>query len=98
MKKLFCIKKNKKKSDESIVETKNERLMQVQNLEVFRPVPHLVIEHIENVKTTLTELLLDSGQLKISDHQRLEKKLNSLMEYLQKNELLQEYIYNVYST
>lgn len=97
VKKLFRIKKNKKKSDESIVETEAERLLQVQNLEVFRPVPHHVFEHIENVKMTLTELLLDSGQLKMSDHQRFEKKLNSLVEYLQKNELLQEYVYNVYS-
>lgn len=90
VKKLFGINGNRKKSVDGL------ECSQIKHLEVFRPVPHQVVGRIEDIKSTLTGILLSSDR-KSLDYQRFEKKLNSFVKYLEQNELLREYVNLVYS-
>lgn len=88
MKKLF--RTNKKKSTDKNVERE-----QIQKLEVFRPVPDLVNQQVEDVKFIIRKLL--NSEHESLDYKQLNIKLSSLVKYLKQNVLLQEYVVHIYS-
>lgn len=68
------------------------------DLEVFRLVPSVTVCRIDDVKSTLTALLLLSVQDRsFLDHQLFDQKLKSLVEYFKQDVLLQAYVHSVYS-
>lgn len=88
MKKLF--RTNKKNSTDKNVERE-----QIQKLEVFRPVPDLVNQQVEDVKFIIRKLL--NSEHESLDYKQLNIKLSSLVKYLKQNVLLQEYVVHIYS-
>lgn len=82
---------NKKKNTD-----KSEMYEEIKHLEVFRPIPELIIRRIEDVKTTVTTMQLTLDR-KPSDIQQLVEKLNSLVSYVDRDVLLREYVNLVYS-
>lgn len=96
LKKIFRINKNKKTHKSS----NNDQIvpMQVKHLEILKPIPHLIVQKIEDVKSTLTGNTFDLDQKESTiKHQQFHKKLNLLVKDLQQNVLIQEYVRHVYS-
>lgn len=94
IKKLFSVNKNKKTVN---IEDELKRSL-IKNLEIFRHVPNETICRIDDVKSTLTAMLLLSVHDRSSrDHQLFDQKLKSLVEYLKQDVLLREYVNRVYS-
>lgn len=96
IKKFFGINKNKKKTHK----TDRQDPLQVKHLEIFRPVPHSIVQKIEDVKSTLTRNTLASDQNNTTTQHRGQqfiKKLNILVKDLKENVLIREYVKHVYS-
>jgi len=70
----------------------------IKNLEIFKHVPNETVCRIDDIKLTLTALLLLSVHERSSlDLQLFDQKLKSLVEYFKQDVLLQEYTNRVYS-
>jgi len=70
----------------------------IKNLEIFKHVPNETVCRIDDVKSTLTALLLLSVHERSSlDLQLFDQKLKSLVEYFKQDVLLREYTNRVYS-
>lgn len=95
MKKFFCIKK-KKKTHKSSSDDQLDPL-QIKYLDIFRPVPHIIVQKIEDVKSTLTGNTFDSDQIELTLKKQFHKKLNLFVKDLKHNVLIQEYVKHVYS-
>lgn len=94
IKKFFCI--NRVKKTVNIGDELKRSL--IKNLEIFRHVPNETVSHIEDVKSTLTAiLLLAVHDRSLLDYKLFDQKLKSLVEYFQQDVLLQEYVNRVYS-
>lgn len=94
IKKFFSI--NRKKKTVNIGEELKRSL--IKNLEIFRHVPNETVNHINDVKSTLTAILLLSVHDRSSlDYKLFDQKLKSLVEYFEQDVLLREYVNRVYS-
>jgi len=94
IKKFFSI--NRKKKTVNIGDELKRSL--IKNLEIFRHVPNETVSHIDDVKSTLTAILLLSMHDRSSlDYKLFDQKLKSLVEYFEQDVLLREYVNRVYS-
>lgn len=96
IKKFFRI-SNKKKTVEIVVEenlsiAKQEYLP----LDVFKSVPDDIVWHIEDLKSILTQLLLNSNR-RLLDYKRFNENLISFVEYIKEDPTVQKYINYVFS-
>lgn len=100
IKKLFRI-NNKKKTDEIAVEehfaaeepiAKQEYLP----LDVFKSVPDDIVWHIEDLKSILTQLLLNSNR-RLLDYKRFNENLIFFVEYIKEDPTIQKYINHMFS-
>ncbi|XP_027851724.2 uncharacterized protein LOC114130857 [Aphis gossypii] len=94
IKKFFSI--NKKQKTVNVGDELKRSL--IKNLEIFKHVPNETVCRIDDVKSTLTALLLLSVHERSSlDLQLFDQKLKSLVEYFKQDVLLREYTKRVYS-
>jgi len=94
IKKFFSI--NKKQKTVNMGDELKRSL--TKNLEIFKHVPNVTVCRIDDVKSTLTALLLLSVHERSSlDLQLFDQKLKSLVEYFKQDVLLREYTNRVYS-
>lgn len=95
MKKLFGRKKKQTaQGDWPNDDDDDDRSGRLKNLQVFRPLPGEVARHVDGIKSILTEM---SDRRSPSHSQQFVGKLNGLLDLLDQNALLREYVYHVYS-
>lgn len=95
MKKLFGRKKNRTaQGGRPNDDDDDDRSGRLKNLEVFRPLPGEIARHVDSIKSTLTEMSDCRAQ---SHNQQFVGKLNDLLDFLDQNALLREYVNHVYS-
>jgi len=93
IKKFFI---NRKKKTVNIGDELKRSL--IKNLEIFRHVPNETVSRIDDVKSTLTAILLLSVHDRSSlDFQLFDQKLKSLVEYFEQDVLVREYVNRVYT-